>query len=70
MTKEELFDIVAKGYEVALQSCFDGASLYARGFADGMLFERDGTRPMSKLDRILKELENKKKNENDETKET
>ena len=63
MTKEELFEIIQKGYAAALSSCFDGAALYARGFLDGMLFERDGTRPMSKLDMMLKELEDKKKNE-------
>jgi len=66
MTQEELFEIVAKGYEAALSSCFDGGALYARGFVDGMAFQKDGTIPMSKLDRILKEIEDKKKNEKTE----
>ena len=50
ITKEELIKIIHKGYSVALDSCFDNKTLYAKGFLDGMKFQKNGTIPKSKFD--------------------
>ena len=56
--KEELIRITFKGYCAALDSCFDNKTFYAKGFLDGMKFQKDGTIPKSNLDKMLEELEN------------
>ena len=53
INKEELIKIMHKGYSVALDNCFDSGTLYARGFLDGMKFQKDGTIPKGNLDKIL-----------------
>lgn len=56
--KEELLRIINKGYWAALSSCFDNRSLYAKGFLDGMKFQKDGTIPKSDFDKMLEKFEN------------
>lgn len=57
ITEKELARIIYKGYFAALDSCFDNKTLYAKGFIDGIKFQKDGTIPKSKFDRILEEIE-------------
>ena len=54
--KEELIRIIHKGYCAALDSCFDSKTLYAKGFLDGMKFQKDGTIPKGNLDKILEKI--------------
>jgi hypothetical protein len=61
ITEEEFLKIIHKGYCAALDSCFDSQNLYTKGFLDGMGFQKDGTIPQSKLDKILEKLEKDKK---------
>lgn len=56
--KEELIKIISKGYYAALDSCFDNKTLYAKGFLDGMKFQKDGTVPKSNFDKALEKFEN------------
>ena len=56
VNKEELIKIIHKGYDAALDSCFDSKILYARGFLDGMKFQKDGTIPKGNLDKILEKI--------------
>ena len=55
-TKEELIKIMHKGYSAALDSCSDSKSLYAKGFLDGMKFQKDGTIPKSDFDKMLENI--------------
>ena len=66
MTTEDLIKIMHSGYVASLDHCFDGASLYSQGFIDGMKFQKDGTIPMSNLDRALKSIEIESKKEEKE----
>lgn len=50
--------IIHKGYCAALDSCFGSQALYAKGFLDGMKYQRDGTIPKSNLDKMLEKFEN------------
>jgi hypothetical protein len=61
--KEELIRIIYEGYGAALDGCFDNKSLYAQGFLDGMMFQKDGTIPKSNFDKMLEKFENELKNE-------
>lgn len=56
ISKEELIRIIHKGYNAALDSCFDNKTLYVRGFLDGMKFQKDGTIPKDNLDKILEKI--------------
>ena len=56
--KEELIRIMHKGYCAALDSCFDNKTLYAKGFIDGMKFQKDRTIPKSNFDKMSEEFEN------------
>ena len=56
INKEELIRIIHKGYCAALDSCFGDKALYAKGFLDGMKFQKDGTIPKSNLDKILEKI--------------
>ena len=51
--KEELIKIIHKGYDAALDNCFDSKALYAKGFLDGMKFQKDGTIPKGNLNKAL-----------------
>jgi len=58
INKEELIKIIHKGYCAALDSCFDDKTIYAKGFLDGMRFQKDGTIPKSNFDKMLEKYEN------------
>lgn len=55
-TKEELIKIMHKGYSAALDGCFNGKTLYAKGFLDGMKYQKDGTIPKSNIDKMLENI--------------
>lgn len=57
--QKELYEIIAQGYSTALTHAFSGAALYAQGFIDGMKYQKDGTIPMSEIDKELARLKNK-----------
>ena len=57
INKEELIRIMHKGYCAALDSCFSDKALYAKGFLDGMKFQKDGTIPKDNFDKILEKIE-------------
>ena len=56
INKEELIRIMHKGYCAALDSCFGDKALYAKGFLDGMNFQKDGTIPKGNLDKMLENM--------------
>lgn len=53
VTKEQLLKIIEKGYSASLSTCFTTAEIYARGFVDGMKYERTGDEPKDKLQEII-----------------
>lgn len=59
MSAKKLYDIIAQGYSAALTHAFSGAALYAQGFIDGMKYQKDGTIPMTALDKEIARLKNK-----------
>lgn len=56
INKEELIRIIHQGYSAALDDCFDNRTIYARGFLDGMKFQKDGTIPKGILDKMLEKI--------------
>lgn len=56
VTKEQLLKIIEKGYNASLSTCFSSAEIYARGFVDGMKYERTGEEPKDKLQEIFDKL--------------
>lgn len=57
--KKELYDIIVQGYSTALTHAFSSGELYVQGFIDGMTYQKDGTIPMSELDKEITRLKNK-----------
>lgn len=53
---KELHNIIVKGYSVALSKAFSNGEMYATGFLDGMKYQKDGTVPISAIDKEIEKL--------------
>ena len=58
-TREELMAVIKSGYEKALEDFKVDAGLYIAGFLDGMMYQKDGTIPESRLAKALREAKEK-----------
>ena len=64
--KVELTKVMYQGYNAAIGKGNIGASLYARGFLDGMNYQKDGTIPEDEIAKALRELKEKKRTDDRE----
>lgn len=61
MDKEELIKVISKGYSVALDNGVDQRGMYAKGFLDGMRFQKNGEIPKTEIDILIESLKLKDK---------
>ena len=60
-TEGEVRRAMEAGYNKAMEDSKFGPELYVAGFVDGMLFQKDGTIPESRMEKMLREYEQKNK---------